>query len=147
MFRRTHRHRRGSALLICTLAATVLSMASIAILRSNRREVARVEARRAASQARVVAQGLVQRSIAMLRDDAKLSGVIADKDSPLPDAYVELRPISADATLIQVYLYAGSRIPAVEKIVDPAKLSDDSFAVEEEKKKKEKKEKKEKKTK
>ncbi|WP_146533928.1 hypothetical protein [Rubripirellula reticaptiva] len=117
------RNRRGSALLICTLAATVLSMATIAIIRSNQRSVARVDANRTAIQGRLFADGLLQRSLAMLRVDPKLSGEIRDKYSKHPEQRIELRPLTSTTTMIQVFLYEGSKIPAVSRIVDIESLA------------------------
>ncbi|MGB7325593.1 MAG: hypothetical protein WBD31_12035 [Rubripirellula sp.] len=124
MSKRTRKHnRRGSALLICTLAATVLSMATIAIVRSNQRSVARVDATRTAIQSRLAADGLLQRSLAMLREDPKLSGEIRDKYSKHPERRIELRPLTSTTTMIQVFLYEGSKIPAVTRIVDVESLA------------------------
>ncbi|TWU55801.1 hypothetical protein Poly59_21030 [Rubripirellula reticaptiva] len=109
--------------MICTLAATVLSMATIAIIRSNQRSVARVDANRTAIQGRLFADGLLQRSLAMLRVDPKLSGEIRDKYSKHPEQRIELRPLTSTTTMIQVFLYEGSKIPAVSRIVDIESLA------------------------
>ena len=116
------RRRRGSALLVCTLAAVVVSMAAIAIIRSGRQAVARVEALRASATARHVADGLTQRAIALLRADPTRSGDVADPNAPLPAARCQLLRLSPKATQIRVFLYAGSTIPAIDLVVDPSKL-------------------------
>ena len=78
LFPMRRNQRRGSALLICTLAATVLSMAAIAILRSTQRNIARVDALAASASGRCVSEGLLQRSIALLRQNPNTQGVITD---------------------------------------------------------------------
>ena len=115
-----HRKRRGSALLLCTLAAAVLATAAIAILRSGQRSIARIESIRACDSGRQVADGLVQRAIATLRVDGNASGLLVDPNSPLPDATCRLTPLAANATQIQVFLYAGATTPAVDMVVDPS---------------------------
>ena len=109
--------RRGSALLVCTLAATVLSMAAIAIIRSSKRNIARVDAVRTTAQGRCVADGLFQRSIAMLRIDPNTTGSFSDAGNGMPDARVDLRQLSANQTQIQVFLYAASTVPAKDVVV------------------------------
>ncbi len=61
--------RRGSALLLCTLAATLLSMSALVIIRSNRISIAQTHSQHAAVWGRHTAESLVQRSIAQLRED------------------------------------------------------------------------------
>ncbi len=117
------RCRRGSALLLCTLAAVVISIASIAILRSNQRGIATLSGTRVSRQARATSAGLVQRAYAALRLDTNLAGSL-----PLPKSYrsgerLELTKLSPSATQIEVYLYGSAKIPAKVVIVDPGKLN------------------------
>lgn len=119
---RKSRQRRGSALLVCTLAAAVVSMAAIAIVRSGRQSVARIEALRVSSSSRHVAEGLTQRAVSLLRADPNRSGDVVDPNAPLPAARCRLVRLSPKATQIQVFLYAGSTIPAIDLVVDPTKL-------------------------
>ena len=119
---RSLRQRKGSALLLCTLAATVLSMAAIAILRSGRQSIARVDSLRVSDSGRHVAEGFLQRSIALLQQNPNASGTVVDPANPLPGSRCELTPINANATQIRVFLYPGSSIPAVDAIVDPNAL-------------------------
>ena len=116
------RKRRGSALLVCTLAAAVLSMAAIAIVRSSQRSIARVDALRTTAQGRCVAEGLFQRSVGILRTDPNTTGTIVDPANGMPDARCELRRLSPTATQIQVFLYAGATIPAKDVVIDPTAL-------------------------
>ena len=109
--------RRGSALLVCTLAATVLSMAAIAIIRSSQRNIALVDSLRISSQGRCVAEGLFQRSIALLRLDPKTTGTVLDPAVGMPGARCDLRKLSPTTTQIQVFLYAGSITPAKDVVV------------------------------
>lgn len=114
--------RTGSALLVATLAAAVLSMAGIAIIRSSQRSIARVDALRTTTQGRCVAEGLVQRAIATLRIDPNRTGAITDPSSLLPNANCQLRQLSPTATQIEVFLYAGSSTPVKDIVVDPTTL-------------------------
>ena len=114
--------RRGSALLVCTLAIAVLSMAAIAILRSSQRSIRRVDSLRDACQGRCVTDGMLQRSIAVLRTRPDATGTVADPNGVMPGARCELRQLSPVATRIQIFLYAGSTIPAKDVIVDPTTL-------------------------
>jgi type II secretory pathway component PulK len=70
--RRPHRRRSGYMLLVCTLAVTVLSMASIAIIRSSQHQIRLVDAQRSTVQGRATADGLYQRAIAVLRDSLSI---------------------------------------------------------------------------
>lgn len=117
-----HRRRRGSALLVCTLAATVLSMAAIAIIRSSQRNIARVDALRTTGQGRCVVEGLFQRSIAILRTDPNTTGTIADPNNGMANARCDLRQLSPTATQIQIFLYAGATTPAKSVVIDPTTL-------------------------
>jgi len=121
------RSRRGSALLICTLAITVLSMASIAILRANQRGIVNVDGTRASRQARHAADGMVHRAIAAIRLNPTINGPLPLPRSSMPSslasgARVELNAISGTATQIQVYLYDRAATPARDLIVDPTNL-------------------------
>ncbi len=116
------RHRRGSALLVCTLAAAVLSMATLAILRSQQYSVRRVDAVRSSVSARMTSEGLTQRAIAMLRTDPKLTTKFKDERSKDSPAIVVVEPISADESRIDVYLYEGAQVPATSRIVNVTEL-------------------------
>lgn len=120
--KRSASNRRGSALLVCTLAAAVLSMAAIAIIRSSQRSMGRVDSLRASCQGRCVAEGLYQRAVAILRVNPNTTGTIVDPGAPLLGARCELRQLSANATRIQVFLYAGSATPAKDTVVDPTTI-------------------------
>jgi type II secretory pathway component PulK len=115
-------NRRGSALLVCTLAAAVLSMAAIAILRSSQRSIARVDSLRGSCHGRCVAEGLFQRAVAILRTNPNTTGTIVDPNTGMPGARCELRQVSVNATLIRVFLYVGSTTPAKNSVVDPTTI-------------------------
>jgi len=120
---RLKRNRRGSALLVCTLAITVISIASVAILRSTQRGITRVDAQRSTVQARLVADGLVQRAIAAIRLNPAARGTLPLPKLPLAEPRVELTPLSATATRIEVYLYNNAGVAARDVVVDPVALS------------------------
>jgi hypothetical protein len=117
------RRRRGSALLICTLAIAVISLASVAIVRSNQRGIANIDGIRASRQARHNADGLIQRSIATIRVAPTTVGTLPLPTMFPPDARVELTRLSPSATQIHVFLYDPSTIPARALVVDPSALS------------------------
>lgn len=117
-----YRAPRGAALLVCTLAAAVLSMAAIAILRSSKRGIERIDAVQVSSTSRAVSEGLLQRSIAILRVNPNTIGTITDANNGMQSARSELRQISPTATQIQVFLYPGSTVPAQDVVVDPTTL-------------------------
>ncbi len=119
---KNRRLRRGSALLVCTLAAVVISLAAVTMLRSSRRSIARIDAIQASDGGRHVADGLLQRSIALLRENPATAGTIVDPDGPNPDAFCQLTTLTATATQIQVFLYAGAAVPAIDMVVDPTAL-------------------------
>jgi type II secretory pathway component PulK len=116
------RSRRGAALLVCTLAAAVLSMAAIAILRSSKRAIERVDAVQVSSASRAVSEGLLQRSIAILRVNPNATGSVTDPNNGMSSARAELRQLSPTATQVQVFLYPGSTVPAEDIVVDPTAL-------------------------
>ncbi|TWU54653.1 hypothetical protein Poly51_33720 [Rubripirellula tenax] len=97
-------------------------MATIAIVRSNQLAVQRVDATRSAVQGRVFADGLMQRSLAMLRLDPTLSGEIREKGSSSAH-WIELRPMSKTTTMVQVFLYEGSKTPAITRVIDVEALA------------------------
>lgn len=113
-----NRNRRGSALLICTLAAAVLSMATIAILRSQQHAVRRVDAARASLSAKMTADGLMQRAVALLRTDPSLATTFNDRRFRNSPAFVVVQPLSVDESRVSVYLYAGSTVPAVSRVIN-----------------------------
>jgi hypothetical protein len=117
-----HRYRRGSALLLCTLAIAVVSLASIAVLRSNLRGIARVDALRNGRQARQLADGWVQRSTAMLRLNPTFAGSLPLPGTAPAGTRVQLTPLSPNATRIQVFLYSRATTPARDLVVDPTAL-------------------------
>lgn len=117
------RNRRGSALLLCTLAIAVISLASIAILRSNLRGIARVDALRNSRQSRQLADGWVQRSAAMLRLNPSFAGSLPLPGSAPAGTRVELTPLSPTATRIQIFLYDQATVPARDLVVNPIVLA------------------------
>ena len=125
MHRRTRKRcrRQGSALLVCTLAAVVLSMASIAILRSTHRSIARIDALQSSVRGRCISQGLYQRSIAILRQDANFEGQVVDPVVGSDSGYSRITRLAPDATRIEVFLYAGATAAAVDTVLDPQTLN------------------------
>lgn len=100
----------------------VLSLSAIAILKSHTSEISQTEAMESSVRGRLVAGGLLQRSVAQLRVDRTFSGTIMDRSSGSPDAFAQVTSLAPTSTQIEIYLYAGSRVPAVTKVVDPARL-------------------------
>lgn len=119
---RNRRKRRGSALVVCTIATAALSLAAIAIVRSGTRSIARLESLRSTDAGRHVAAGLTQRAIATLRNDPSASGTIIDPGNGMADATCQMTTLSPSATQIRVFLYAGSTIPASDLVIDPTSL-------------------------
>ncbi|GAA5505332.1 hypothetical protein [Novipirellula caenicola] len=115
---RRARRRTGSALLLCTLAAAVLSMSAIAILRSSKLAIARVDARRTAIQGRHIAAGLVQRAIAELKSDSNFEGEIVAAGTTMPTARVVVKQPSKKEATLTVYLYERSVFAAKEVSID-----------------------------
>lgn len=68
----------------------------------------------------------MQRAIAMLRVNPSLAGSVTDRGLGTTNAYVEVRRLSANATLLRVFLYTDSTIPAAERVIDPIKLASES---------------------
>jgi hypothetical protein len=98
-------------------------MASIAILRSSQHQLRLADAQRSSTQGKAIADGLYHRAIATLRDNPKAQGTILDPEIKTPGPRAELRRISKDATLIQVFLYQKSTVPAISTTIDPEVLS------------------------
>lgn len=117
-----YRSRRGSALLICTLAAAVLSMATVAILRSQQHAVRRVDAARASLSAKMTADGLMQRAVAMLRANPTLATTFNDQRFRNSPAFVVVQPLSIDTSRVSVFLYAGSTVPAASRVINVTSL-------------------------
>jgi hypothetical protein len=107
---------------LCALASVILSLAATAILRSQRHAIARVDSQRTAIAGQHVAEGLLQRSIAMLRIDPLAQGTVVDPANLWPNASCQLQRLSPTATRIQIFLYSGSTTPAIDTVVDPTAL-------------------------
>jgi len=117
-------HRRGSALLVCTFAAVALSLSSLAIIRSSRVAVLRVDSLRCHFETKHVAHGLVQNAIAHLQYDPNFHSNVVDttlkKSSPYREAYCSVVNDGTTAN-IAVFMYPGA--PAFHSIVvDPDDL-------------------------
>lgn len=115
-------NRRGSAILICALATAVLSMATIAIVRSQQHAVRRVDAARASVTAKMTADGLMQRAVAMLRTNPALATTFNDPHVRNSSAFVVVQPLSSDESRVSVFLYAGSTVPAVSRVINVTSL-------------------------
>ncbi|EMI20228.1 secreted protein [Rhodopirellula maiorica SM1] len=120
---RKTRRRSGSALLLCTLAAAVLSMSAIAMLRSSKLAIARVDARRSAIQGRHIGDGLVQQAIAQLKSDANFEGEILATGTTLPTARVVVKRPSKEEAMLYVFLYEKSVYAAKEVSIDVKELT------------------------
>ena len=110
--------RRGSVLLLCTLATVMLSLAGIAILRTHKQHIAATHAAESSVEARMTTDGLMQRAIAQLRNDPHSPSLIQDKGSTMPEAFAKLQPISGTLSEVQVFLYQGSTTPALKRRID-----------------------------
>ena len=111
-------------LLVCTLAVTALSLASIAMIRSTQQQIQWLDAQRASTRGRATADGLYQRALATLRNNPESAGTVLDPAVAIPGARAELIRVSAESTRIQVFLYEGATVPAINTVVEPAKLND-----------------------
>ncbi|WP_442510769.1 hypothetical protein SH528x_002412 [Novipirellula sp. SH528] len=116
------RTRSGSALLLCTLAAAVLSMSAIAMLRSSKLAIARVDAQRTAIQGRHIGDGLVQQAIAQLNSDADFEGEIFATSTTMPTARVVVKRPSKKEAILYVFLYEKSAFAAKEVLIDVEEL-------------------------
>jgi Tfp pilus assembly protein PilV len=110
-------------LLLCTIATVMISMAGLSILHSHARNLARTQSIETSVQARLAAEGLMQRAIARLRMNPTAKLVIMDQGSALPSAYGEVVPVSETQSEVRIYLYQDSEVPAVVKTIDTAKLA------------------------
>lgn len=110
-------------LLVCTLALTTLSMASIALIRSTQQQIRLVDAQRSTARGRQMADGLYQRAIATLRNDPTAQGIILDPTITTPGARAQLVRLTAETTQIQVFLFQDAVVPAISRVVEPDNLS------------------------
>ena len=117
------RRRSGSALLLCTLAAAVLSMSAIAMLRSSKLAIARVDAQRTAVQARHIGDGLVQQAIAQLKNDSNFEGEIFASGTAMPTARAVVKRPSKKEAMLYVFLYEKSVTSAKEVLIDVEELN------------------------
>lgn len=115
--------RKGSLLLLCTLAAVTLSLAGLAILQSHSRKLAMTKSTESSVHARMATDALMQQAIAQLRVDPTAKLMIVDKGSALPSAYGEVVPISKTQSQVSIFLYRDSKIPSLVKTIDMEKLA------------------------
>ena len=115
---RRNRSRQGSVLLLCTLAAVVLSLAGLAILQSHSRNLAMTRSVESSMAARMASDGLMQRAIAQLRVDPNATLRVIDKNSSLPDAYGKIVPISATQSEVSIFLYKDAKVPSMKRIIN-----------------------------
>ena len=120
--RRKARCRTGSMLLLGTLAAFVLSLGSLAIIKSHSRRIAMTNAETASAQSRLTSVGLLQRSVALLQNDPLYQGTVIDRGAAIAEAYAEVSSISPTSTRIDIFLYRRAPVPAATKTVDPTSL-------------------------
>lgn len=121
--KRTNRRaaRCGAAVLLCTLAAAVLSLSAIAILRSSSHQRDQLASRREVAEARQAADALLARAVALIRVDPTISGPITDSGSTHPDARATITPDGSGNRSVHVFLYPGASEPIAHTVVpDPA---------------------------
>lgn len=75
--------RRGSALVLCMLAVAVMSLSAIAIVRNQQRASLRAHSIRDRVVGQAVADGLVHRHVALVRN---AGGLVAENSDPDLDA-------------------------------------------------------------
>ena len=112
-------------LLVCTLAVTVLSVASLAIIRSSQQRVRLAEAQRFSTRGQTAADGLYQRALATLRSDPNANETIQDPGNGISGARATLERLSNNATRIEVFLYPSSTIPVIRTVIDPSAIMED----------------------
>lgn len=111
-------------LLVCTLAVTVLSVASLAIIRSSQQRVRLAEAQRFSTRGQTVADGLYQRALATLRSDPNANETIQDPGNGISGARAKLERLSNNATRIELFLYPNSSIPVISTVIDPGAITE-----------------------
>lgn len=113
-------------LLLGTLAAVMLSLSSIAIIKSHSRRIAMTQAEQSSAQARLTSRGLLQRCVAIIQADPLFAGVVTDRDLAIPGAFVgafaQVTAVDPSTTRIEVYLYSTAPVPSDVRVVDPTSL-------------------------
>ncbi len=115
------RRRRGSAMLVCMLAAGVIALSATAILRAQQRSALRTRAVVQTAADQQVTAGLAHCAIARLRTDPAFTGTVSDADFG-NQVRATLTPATPPEVLISVWLHPTAVQPAYTVQVDPTKL-------------------------
>ncbi|QDV61777.1 hypothetical protein [Crateriforma conspicua] len=110
-----YRHRQGGAVLLCTLAAAVLSISAIAILRAGTHQRGRIDSLRSAAQARQTAAGLIARAEAFVQQDTAFAGNVVDPTAMIPGSFAVVTNDGMGNVTIAAYLYPGATAAAAAK--------------------------------
>lgn len=119
--RQAYPHRRGGVLLLCMLAAVVVSSGTIALVHLHRRSSQRIDARRCLMETNQESRGLYERVTTMIRNDPSFSGNVTSVTGT-QSAYAVVTSLAPSQTNIRVYAYRSSTQPVMDVVVDPAQL-------------------------
>ncbi len=118
----THRSRRGAALLLATLSAAIVATAAIAILHAGKRQTQATNALEETIRGEHVAHGMTELALATLRQNPGFLGVVQDKYLNNRDTYAVIGQNPPGTYIINVFLYAGTPVPAAKLEFDAAVL-------------------------
>lgn len=112
--------RRGAALLVCMMAAMVVALAAVALLRAQRRQAVETQMLAVTATERQAAYGLLQCGVARLRFDPGFQGTLTDPALGSQHRLV-VQAMAPDRIELRVFLGDAAR-PYQTLIVDPASL-------------------------
>ena len=100
----SNRPQNGYRLLVCTLAVTVLSVASLAIIGGSQQRVRSAETQRFRIRDQKAGDGFYQRALATLRFGPNANETIQDAGNGISGARVLLERHSNNATRIEFFV-------------------------------------------
>ncbi len=109
-------------MLLCMLAAVVISTAVIALVQLHRRSRVKIESRRSVVKATSETDGLYQRVITVIRNDPTYGGTVTPATKSAAGCYAVVKPVAASQTDISIYAYATAKAPLLARQVDPTAL-------------------------
>ena len=108
-------------MLLCMLAAVIVSSSTIALVHLHRRSVLRMEARRSVIESTQETSGLYERVRALIRNNSSFSGNVTAVTGS-QSAYAEVTAVTPTQTNIRIYAYSSSTLPVIDVVVDPTQL-------------------------
>jgi hypothetical protein len=116
------RKRRGTAMLLAMLTAAVVATAAIAVIRAVQRQSHATQRFEQTVRGDHEVRGLLEMTIAILRQNPAFSGEVRDKAAGSSEAYGIVSAAPNGDVFVDLYAFANAKIPAKSIQLDPSLL-------------------------